>query len=62
MDDPVIVAESYGREQLEQEGFDLGGQERLGHGVEEGFEVVLDEIKHEEDSALSSWFVRVIAV
>ena len=51
MNDPVVVTKSDGREELEQESLDFGGEERSGHIGEEGLEVVFDEIHNNEYSA-----------
>lgn len=44
--DPLVVEEVEAREELEEEGFDFGGQKRFGHIVEEGFEVVFVEVHY----------------
>lgn len=51
MHDPVVVAEGDGGEELEHEGFDLRGEEGGRHGREKGFEVMLNEVHDDEDSA-----------
>ena len=48
--DPVGMAMGNGGQELEHERFDFGLQERGGHEGEERFQVVLDEVHHDEHS------------
>ena len=61
VDDPVVVAEGDGGEELEEEGLDFGGEERSRHRGEKRLKVVLDKIHDNEDSVRSVsqlWGVR----
>ena len=60
MDDPVVVTESDGGEELESESLDFRGEEGVGHIREKGFEIVLDEIHNDENpdsSEYISWLI-----
>lgn len=50
VEDPVVVEVGDARGELEEEGFDFGGEEGLGHVFEDGLEVVFDEFENEEDA------------
>lgn len=48
MKDPIRVTVSDGGEQLQHEGLDLGLEERRRHEGQQCFEVVLNEVHHDE--------------
>jgi hypothetical protein len=50
MNDPVVVTQCEGGEELEDKSFDLRGEKGGGHVGEEGFEVMFDEVHDDEDS------------
>lgn len=56
--DPVVVQISDTAGELEEECLDLGGEERLGHVFEDGFEVVFEEFEDEEDTNIQTWSAR----
>ncbi len=54
VEDPVLVEVGDARGELLKESFYLGGEEGLGHVVEDGVQVVLDEFEDEEDAVRRS--------
>ena len=53
VEDVVVVEVGEAGCELEEEAFDFRGEERFGHVVEDGFEVVFHEFENEEDRAMS---------
>ena len=58
MQDPVGVAMGNGGQELEHERFDFGLQEWGGHSGKERFQVVLDEVHHDEHSVVEAAEVK----
>lgn len=50
--DPAVVEVGDARRQLEEEGLDLGREEGLRHVLEDGLEVVFEELEDEEDAVV----------